>query len=64
MATTFDAASDNCADNAGGDTTKFIMDESGGFDDETSDHGNSAPEAGVVVHEAGAELVTFPFEGD
>ena len=36
--TTFDAASDNCAENAGGDTTKFIMDENGGYDGEASDH--------------------------
>jgi hypothetical protein len=62
--TTIDAASENCANTAGGDTTDFIMDESGaGYDDETSDHDHLVPEAGVVVHETGAEVVTFPFEG-
>ena len=60
---TIDAASENCA-NARADDTDFIMDESGGYDDVTSDHDNFAPEAGVVVHEAAAEAVAFPFEGD
>jgi hypothetical protein len=67
LTTTIDAppAYENCDNAAGGDTTDFIMDENGGYDDEASDHDNLAPEeAGDVVHEAGAEAVTFPFEGD
>ena len=64
LMTTIDAASDNGA-NAGGDIDFIMdMDEGGGLDDETSDHDNLAPETGVVVHEAAAEAVTFPFEGD
>ena len=61
---TFDAASENCANARAGGDTDFIMDGNSGCDDETSDHDNFAPEAGVVVHEAAADAVTFPFEGD
>ena len=64
LITTIDAASENCADAVGGSTSEFIMDESGGYDDETGDQGNSAPEAGVVVHDADAKAATFSFEGD
>jgi hypothetical protein len=67
LTTTIDApAFENRENAAGGDTTDFIlMDENGGYDDEASDHDNLAlEEAGGVVHEAGLEAVTFPFEGD
>jgi hypothetical protein len=67
LTTTNDAPACENRDNAaGGDTTDFIlMDENGGYDDEASDHDNLAlEEAGSVVHEAGLEAVTFPFEGD
>jgi hypothetical protein len=62
--TTIDAANENCADAGTVEDTDFVMDESVGYDDETSDHDNLAPKAGVVVHEAAAEAVTFSFAGD